>query len=147
MASNREIALQALLATIRAAVPSGTIVRRNDGGASYSAATAVYLDIMDGDPGEPDIGLSPERYFWRHEAEIYIGIEGNTGPVRASERDTLIMAIDAAINADPTLGNKVQDSEVGTPRVADLARAEGGPGIAATVLPVILEYESATRAG
>ncbi len=146
MPSNREKALQGLFAIVRTAVPAGTIVRRNDTG-NNAGKPGAYVDIRDGDMGEPENGLSPERYFWRHEVEIFIGVEGNTGPTRASLRDGLIMAIDAAVVADRTLGNQVQYAETGTPRVEDVAPPEGGAGIAAAVLPVILEYESATMAG
>jgi hypothetical protein len=58
--------------------------------------------LRDGQPGEPEVTLSPLRYNYQHRAELEVVVQAGTG--RASAFDTLIAAIGTALEADRTLG-------------------------------------------
>ena len=55
----------------------------------------------DGDPGEPEVTLSPLRYHYQHRAEIEAVVQGTD---LDAAFDTLTASIGAAIAADRTLG-------------------------------------------
>lgn len=145
VASVRETALQALLSAVTAAAPAGATVSRNET-LNLEAPAAGLIIMRDGDPGEPEVTLSPNRYWFRHRVEILIIVAGVTGPVRAAATDTLIETINAAIAADPYLGGAAEYTEVEAP-TSDDVNAEAGEPKRGIILPVIVEYESTTPAG
>ena len=62
---------------------------------------AGLLILRDGEPGEPEVTLSPLRYHYQHRAEIEAVVQGAT---RDAAFDTLCASIGAALTADRTLG-------------------------------------------
>jgi len=61
-------------------------------------APAVGLLILrDGEPGEPEVTLSPLRYHYQHRAEIEAVVHGAS---RDTAFDTLCASVGAAIAAD-----------------------------------------------
>ena len=83
--------------------------------------------LRDGDPGQPEVVLSPLTYHWRHAAEIEVYIQGAPAGERDTAVDDLLVAIGGAIVADPTLGGAVDHVETGPPDLSD----EAVPGAAA----------------
>ena len=59
------------------------------------------LILRDGEPGEPEVTLSPLRYHYQHRAEIEAVVQG---AARDTAFDTLCASIGTAISADRTLG-------------------------------------------
>jgi transposase len=59
------------------------------------------LILRDGEPGEPEVTLSPLAYHYQHPAEIEAVVQGAD---RVAAFDTLIASIGAALAADRTLG-------------------------------------------
>jgi hypothetical protein len=59
------------------------------------------LILRDGEPGEPEVTLSPRRYHYQHRAEIEAVVQGTDLDVAF---DTLIASIGAVLTADRTLG-------------------------------------------
>ncbi len=59
------------------------------------------LILRDGEPGEPDVTLSPLTYHYRHRAEIEAVVQG---AARDTAFDMLTASIGAAIAGDRTLG-------------------------------------------
>ena len=59
------------------------------------------LILRDGEPGEPEVTLSPLRHHYQHRAEIEAVVQGTD---RDTAFDTLTASIGAAIAADRTLG-------------------------------------------
>jgi hypothetical protein len=103
-------------------------------------APAVGLLILrDGEPGEPEVTLSPLRYHYQHRAEIEAVVQGAT---RDASFDTLCASVGAAIAADRTLGGLCDWVEAEAPRPVDLA-VEGAASLKAAVIPVILHYSTA----
>jgi len=101
--------------------------------------TAGLLILRDGEPGEPEVTLSPLRYHYQHRAEIEAVVQGATRDVAF---DTLCASIGAAIAADRTLGGLCDWVEAEAPRLIDLP-VEGAASLKAAVIPVILHYSTA----
>jgi hypothetical protein len=100
---------------------------------------AGLLILRDGEPGEPEVTLSPLRYHYQHRAEIEAVVQG---AARDAAFDTLCASIGVAITADRTLGGLCDWIEAEAPRPVDLP-VEGAASIKAAVIPVILHYSTA----
>lgn len=97
------------------------------------------LILRDGDPGEPEVTLSPAAYHYQHRAEIEAVIQGFD---RDAAFDTICARIGLAIAADRTLGGLCDWVEAEAPRPVDLP-VEGAASLKAAVIPVILHYTTA----
>ncbi|MBW7057653.1 acyl-CoA transferase [Paracoccus bogoriensis] len=137
--TDREAVLQALFAAL-SALPA-TVLRGEVVPERVPAAGLVIL--RDGDPGEPDVTLSPLEYHWRHRAELEAVVQGAS---RDADFDDLCAAIAAALAADRTLGGACDWAEPGPPRPVDLA-VEGAAALKAAVIPVTLHYTTAAALG
>lgn len=65
-------------------------------------ATGLLI-LRDGEPGEPEVTLSPLRYHYLHRAEIEAVVQG---AIRDAAFDTLCASIGTALAADRTLGDR-----------------------------------------
>ena len=99
-------------------------------------ATGLLI-LRDGEPGEPEVTLSPLRYHYQHRAELEVVVQAGTG--RASAFDTLIAAIGTALEADRTLGGLCDWIEPEAPASVDLP-IEGAAALKAAVITVVLHY-------
>jgi hypothetical protein len=129
-------ALHALLGTLPATALRGEVLPER-------VPVAGLLILRDGDPGEPEVTLSPLRYHYRHRAEIEAVVQGTT---RDAAFDTLCASIGAMLVANRTLGGLCDWVEAEAPRPVDLA-VEGAAGLKAAVIPVILHYSTADPLG
>jgi hypothetical protein len=100
---------------------------------------AGLIILRDGQPGEPEVTLSPLRYHYQHRAELEVVIQAGTG--RASAFDTLIAAIGTALEADRTLGGLCDWVEPEAPAPVDLP-IEGAAALKAAVITVVLHYST-----
>jgi hypothetical protein len=98
---------------------------------------AGLIILRDGQPGEPDVTLSPLRYHYQHRAELEVVVQAPNG--RASAFDTLIAAIGAALDADRTLSGLCDWIEPEAPASVDLP-VEGAAALKAAVITVVLHY-------
>jgi len=99
--------------------------------------TAGLMILRDGQPGEPEVTLSPLRYHYQHRAELEVVVQTGTG--RASAFDTLIAAIGMTIEANRTLGGLCDWVEPEAPASVDLP-IEGAAALKAAVFTVVLHY-------
>jgi hypothetical protein len=97
---------------------------------------AGLLILRDGEPGEPEVTLSPLRYHYQHRAELEAVVQGAT---RDTAFDTLTASVGAAIAVDRTLGGLCDWVEAEAPRPVDLP-VEGAAGLKAAVILVTLHY-------
>ena len=125
-------ALHALLSALPAAALRGDVLPER-------VPTAGLLILRDGEPGDPEVTLSPLRYHYQHRAEIEAVVQG---AARDTAFDTLCASIGVAIAADRTLGGLCDWVEAEAPRPVDLA-VEGAVGLKAAVIAVILHYSTA----
>jgi len=101
------------------------------------------LILRDGDPGEPDVTLSPLAYHYQHRAEIEAIVQGSD---RDAAFDILTASIGTALAADRTLGGICEWVEAEAPRPVDLP-IEGAASLKAAVIPVVLHYTTADPLG
>jgi len=98
---------------------------------------AGLIILRDGQPGEPEVTLSPLRYHYEHRAELEVVVQAPNG--RASTFDNLIAAIGTALEADRTLGGLGDWIEAEAPASVDLP-VEGAVTLKAAVITVVLHY-------
>ncbi|MCB1469357.1 MAG: hypothetical protein KDK08_19960 [Rhizobiaceae bacterium] len=133
MPTTRETILAALLARLQ---PLAALVLRDEVLPERIPAAGLII-LRDGQPGEPEVTLSPLRYHYQHRAELEVVVQAGTG--RASAYDTLIAAIGTALEADHTLGGLCDWVEPEAPASVDLP-IEGAAALKAAVITVVLHY-------
>lgn len=125
---------RALVALIAAALPSAAVLGPDD---DAVAATRVDQDgnvtVETGDPGEPEIDLSPLSYNYSHK----IGVE----LVAASEAalDAMLDAIGKMVVANRTLGGLVEWLDTSAPVTEDLGVVDGAmpPRVASLIVTAL----------
>lgn len=135
MPSTRETILAALytrLVTMPATVLRGDVLPER-------VPVAGLLILRDGEPGEPEVTLSPLRYHYQHRAEIETVVQGAN---RNTTFDTLCASIGATLAADRTLGGLCDWVEAEAPQPVDLP-VDGTASLKAAVIPVVLHYTTA----
>ena len=132
MFTSRETILAALYAQLQ--VLDATVLRGEV--LPERIPPAGLLILRDGDPGEPEVTLSPLRYHYQHRAEIEAVVQGAD---RDAAFDTLTASIGTAIAADRTLGGLCDWVEAEAPQPVDLP-VEGAASLKAAVIKVSLFY-------
>jgi len=138
----RETILQSLLVALQS-VPAATVMR----GAILPERIPAggLLILRDGDPGTPEVTLSPLQYHFEHRAEVEVIVQGKTPAARDAAFDVLLAEL-ATATADRTLGGLCDWVEADAPQPVDLP-VEGAEALKAAVVPVILTYTTADPLG
>jgi len=97
------------------------------------------LILRDGEPGPPEVTLSPLTYHYQHRAEVEAIVQGVD---RDLAFDILCESIAAVISADQILGGLCDWVEAEAPQPVDLP-VEGAASLKAALIPVVLHYSSA----
>ena len=105
---------------------------------------AGLIILRDGQPGEPEVTLSPLRYHYQHRAELEVIVQ--TPGNRATAFDALITSIGTALASDRTLGGLCDWIEAEAPTSVDLP-VEGAVALKAAVVTVVLHYTAADPLG
>ena len=100
---------------------------------------AGLIILRDGQPGEPEVTLSPLRYHFQHRAELEVIVQ--TPANRATAFDTLIGAIGTVLAIDRTLGGLCDWVEPEAPASVDLP-VEGAASLKAAVITFVLHYST-----
>lgn len=140
MPSHRETILVALFETLRSTLTAS--VRRNEALPEKVPSTGLVV-LRDGEPGEPEVLLSPVSYLWRHRAPLDVMVGGGTQAERDAALDVLLTATGAALEQDRTLGGLVDWLEIGSPSF-ETVPIEGAAPVKGAVVPVILHYETSS---
>ncbi|MCV2449261.1 acyl-CoA transferase [Paracoccus sp. DMF] len=133
MSTTRETVLAALHARLQ---PLAALVLRDEALPERIPAAGLII-LRDGQPGEPEVTLSPLRYHWQHRAELEVVVQAGIG--RAGAFDDLIATIGAALDGDRTLGGFCDWVEPEAPALVDLP-VEGAAALKAAVITVVLHY-------
>lgn len=139
MATKRETVLQALFALLSGV--AGPTVLRNGNLPERVPASGIVI-LRDGEPGEPEVLLSPPEYLYEHRAEADVVVDAATPAARDALFDSIMQAIGAAVSADRTLGGLCDYAETAAPVPVDVV-VEGASGFKAATLPIILHYGTA----
>ena len=140
MSTTRETILAALHARLQ---PLAALTLRDEVLPERIPAAGLII-LRDGQPGEPDVTLSPLLYHYQHRAELEVVVQAPNG--RASAFDTLIAAIGTALEADRTLGGLCDWVEAEAPASVDLP-VDGAVSLKAAVVTVLLHYTTADALG
>jgi len=143
MPTTRETILQALLAALTT-VPGAAVLREDVLPERVSASGLIIL--RDGDPGTPEVMLSPLSYYYEHRAELEVIVQGKTPTVRATAFDRLVQAIGTVIAANRTLGGLCDWVEAAAPKPVDLP-VEGGEALKAAIIEITLVYTTSDPLG
>ena len=135
MPTTRETVLAALDAKLQ---PLAALTLRGDVLPERVPAAGLLI-LRDGEPGEPEVTMSPLTYHYQHRAEIEAVVQGAS---RDAAFDTLCASIGAALAADRTLGGLCDWVEAESPQPVDLP-VDGAASLKAAVIPVVLHYSAA----
>ncbi|MFH1158921.1 MAG: acyl-CoA transferase [Pseudomonadota bacterium] len=134
--TTRETILQALfilLQTVNAAK-----VLRNEVLPEKIPAGGLLI-LRDGDPGEPEVLLSPLSYYWQHRAQLEVVVQKGGAPDRDTALDDLLQAVAAAIASDRTLGGLCDRVTAFAPDTSTFA-IKGGMSVKGVVVPIELIF-------
>ncbi len=134
-------AIKALLMT----VPSTKVERNTAVPEKISGGGLIVL--RDGDPGEPDTALGGfGGVYYSHDVEIELYVEEGDATARDTAFDTLVQAVGAVLETDPTLGGLAFGMTYGRPEV-DTEAVAGAPAIKTGTITVTVEYETDSPLG
>lgn len=102
MASKREQVIDAVKALIVAALPLAEVKRNLDKPERIPLGGLVI--VRDGDPGEPEVLLSPLSYTYSHRIVLELAAYAVDPLTREQALDAMLSSIGAAVMADRTLG-------------------------------------------
>jgi hypothetical protein len=142
MDSVREQILGALLARLET-VPDATAKR--EAPLPETVPVGGLIILRDGDPGDPEVILSPITYLWEHQTEIEVILQRGQDDDSAA-LDNLLMAVGVALAADRSLGGLAEWLEWGAPKTSGLA-IDGAAALRGATVPVTIHYGSSDPLG
>ena len=109
MPTPRETILHALLAVLNT-VPGATVLR----GATLPERIppAGLLILRDGDPGTPEVTLSPLQYHYEHRAEVEVIVQGKTPAAFDTAFDMLLKTFAATQKWEVSLKTLRQQTRI-----------------------------------
>ena len=126
MTSMREQVLDAVKALVASALPDAD-VKRNLAKPERIAPGGLVI-VRDGDPGEPEVMLSPLTYIYTHRIPIEIAAYETSSQPREEVLDDLLGAIGSAVAGDRTLGGLCDFIEAEAPSTDDVETAGARTG-------------------
>jgi hypothetical protein len=125
VSSKREQVLDAIVDLIAAAVPEAK-VERNLAKPDRIPSGGLVI-IRDGDPGEPEVTLSPLTYVFSHRVPIEVAVHQASNP-REQALDAILGRIGLEVAANRTLWGLCDFLEAEAPATADVETAGALPG-------------------
>ena len=126
MASKREQVIEAVKALVASALPNAEVKRNLDKPERIPPGGLVI--VRDGDPGEPDVLLSPLTYVYEHRIPLELAAFPSSTLTREEALDQMLSDIGAAVAADRTLGGLCEFLETEAPVTDDLETAGAASG-------------------
>ena len=132
-------AREQLMAAILAALgTTGAKVIRNAEVPTTVPAEGLVI-LRDGEPGEPEVTLSPLSFTFTHAAQLEAYAQASAKTARTATLDGLVSAIGTALAADRTFGGLADWSMPGGPTITDHG-STGAQSIAAATIPLVCIY-------
>lgn len=138
MPSKAESVLVALAALIEANLPTGVLFARGEP-VPEALPPAGGAFLADGDPGQPEVLLSPTVYIYEHRAEVDIVVDRALVADPDATLDAIRTAIGAALALDRTLGG-LCDWVVAVAPANESFTIEGAAGLKAGTIGILLTY-------
>ena len=135
MTSKRETVLAALATMITGNAAGATVLRNESLPKRIPNAGLVIL--RDGEPGEPEVTLSPLTYIFDHLAVAEVIVEDRQN--QDAKFDAICVAMGAAIEANRTLGGLCDWVEGVAPEPVEVI-TEGGEPMKAAIVFIRLNY-------
>jgi hypothetical protein len=126
MTSKREQVLDAVKALVAAALPNAD-VKRNLAKAERIPPGGLVI-VRDGEPGEPEVMLSPLLYIYTHRIPIEVAANETSSQPREQVLDEMLGAIGGAVAGDRTLGGLCDFIEAEAPVMDDVETAGARAG-------------------
>ncbi len=142
MPTIREQILSALLARLET-VPDATV--RREALLPETVPAGGLIILRDGDPGDPEVVLSPVSYLWEHQVEIEVILQRGHDDESAA-LDALLMTVGGVLAADRSLGGLAEWLEWGAPKTSGLA-IDGAAALRGATVPVTIHYGSSDPLG
>lgn len=144
MSSKTEQVLEAIKALLMTVL--GAKIERNTVVPETIPAGGLIV-LRDGDPGEPDTALGGfGDAYYSHNAEIELYVEVGDAALRDTAFDTLVQAVGAVLEADPTLGGLAFGMAYGRPEI-DTEAVAGAAAIKTGTITMTVEYETNSLLG
>lgn len=126
MSSKREQVLGAVKALLSSALPNAD-VRRNLAKPERIPPGGLVV-IRDGDPGEPEVMLSPLVYVYSHRIPIELAAYETSSQTPEQVLDEMLGVIGAAVSGDRTLSGLCDFIEAQAPATDDVETAGARAG-------------------
>jgi hypothetical protein len=140
--SKRLDVLLAVKAMIAAALPLADVLGLDGSDASVGKIGAAGRVVIDsGDPGAPEVDLSPLTYWYQHMIPIDVGAYEGAGLSAEQVVDAMLRAIGAGISADRTLGGLCEWLDATAPTTEDLY-VEGAKTARLGILMIVASYST-----
>ena len=143
MTTTRETILQALFVLLQT-IPDAKVLRNDVLPETVPAGGLVIL--RDGDPGQPEVTLSPLSYYWQHMAVLEILVTHGNAAQRDITMDDLFAEIAEVINTNDTLGGLCDRVTAEAPVITTLG-IDGAPSVKAATVNLELIYTTADQLG
>jgi hypothetical protein len=102
MPSKREQVIQAVADLVAGALPQASHYRNEV--KQQTIPAGGYVNVDDGDPGEPEVSLNPTTWVYEHRIPVEFAAN-KTRTVKAETRlDAMMQKVGQAVAADQTLG-------------------------------------------
>ena len=138
--SHRLDVLKALKNVIANALPGAQVMGLDgDEVAPQRVPDGGRVIVRTGDPGQPEVDLSPARYNYDHSIPIEIAAYKSAGRTAEEALDDMLMAIDAAILADRFLGGLCTYLDAMAPATDDIF-TEGATPLRGADLMLVASY-------
>ncbi|WP_026190806.1 hypothetical protein [Methylobacterium sp. WSM2598] len=137
MPSTRERVIQGVVDLLKAALPQAAHYRNEVKQQAIPAGGFVNVD--DGDPGDPEVTLNPTTYIYEHEIPVEVAVNKSRTATAEARLDTMLQAIGAAVAADRTLGGRCDYLMVSAAATEPLT-AEGAPVSRSALIGITAVY-------
>lgn len=147
MPSTRFAVVEAVRALVGAALPAADMIGLDgDDGKARRLGPDGMIGVGDGDPGAPEIDLSPPTWWWEHAIPVQLAAYGDDAPSARRALDAMLGAIGTAIVADRTLGGLCIHLEADAPQIGD-ATKEGARTVHWADVDLVATYSTSSPLG
>jgi hypothetical protein len=137
MTSRREQVIDAVRALLAGALPSADVKRNLAKPERIPPGGLVILE--DGDPGEPEVMLSPLLYLYTHRIPVTVAAYESPSLPREAVLDAMLGTVGEAVRADRTLGGLCDFMEVEAPSTDDI-EATGAKAARFAEIVIVASY-------